>query len=332
MPFIIPPTQPTTTPVGPYVPPTFDTPVVSSSATVLTRRVPYVSPSEYKAAPTAVNTGSLVPGAAQSIEMSELANVLLRASDWVDLFCFHGPDGTLAASPTVQSAWVTSKREGVGLICNFKPILAVTGVALGPGPSNLTALTDQDAQQISVDDIIIRLGQRRLFGPGLNAHGRQYAVWSYISGYPHMSLAMDAGAGDMQIVVEPGVPGAEGITPYGVYPGTQLTIRDATGGTEVVMVASADGVLVTLTAPLQNDHTVPDQPDYIYVTALPDAVEQATISLTSCLIKLRGSTAMVMAGQPGNTPTKQAADSVGGLGDLETAERLLMPFRTVYRA
>jgi hypothetical protein len=46
-----------------------------------------------------------VPGGSAGQQASELYNVLLRASDWVDLICFHGPDGTLAASPTIQSGW-----------------------------------------------------------------------------------------------------------------------------------------------------------------------------------------------------------------------------------
>jgi hypothetical protein len=324
--------------VTPFAPAPFTDPVVAPSATTLSRRQPYVSPSELRAAPTALALGNLVPGASAGQQASELYNVLLRASDWVDLICFHGPDGTLAASPTIQSGWVTPKQGRLALICNCKPILAVCGVALGPGPQSVTDIGDCAAQGISIETSIIALNgaASMLGGSSLGSvwpagrGWRSYAVWSYIAGYPHMTLAAPSAASDQSLTVAGSVPGGDD-EPYGVYPGTQLTVRDAAGGVEVCVVQSVNGALLELASPLQYKHRVPAAPDFVYVTALPHAVEQATISLASCLVKLRGTRAAVMP-SAGQAATKTALIQSGGLEDYEVAVDLLHPFTTVYRA
>lgn len=325
--------------VTPFAPAPFDTPIVAPSATTLSRRQPYISPSELAAAPTALALKNLVPGGSAGQQASELYNVLLRASDWVDLICFHGPDGTLAASPTIQSGWVTPKHGRLALICNCKPILAVTGLALGAGPQALTDIGDVAAQRISIETSIIALNGPAPIpsgGPspvpvgwGSSRGWRQYAVWSYIAGYPHMVLAAPSIAGAESLTVAGSVPGQP--EPYGVYPGTQLTVRDALGGVEVAVVQSVAGDVLSLGSPLQFPHKVPVFPDFVYVTALPHGVEQATISLASCLIKLRGTRAAVMP-SAGQAATKTALISSGGLEDYEVAVDLLKPFTTVYRA
>jgi hypothetical protein len=326
--------------VTPFSPAPFDTPIVSPSATTLSRREPYISPSELKAAPTALALNNLVPGASAAQQASELYNVLLRASDWVDLICFHGPDGTLAASPTIQSGWVTPQHGRLAFICNFKPILAVTGMALGPGPAQLSDIGDSAAQQISIETSIIALNGAAsvLGGSSLGSvsvwptgRWRTYAVWSYIAGYPHMVLAEACAAGDQSITVAGSVPGQD--EPYGVYPGTQLTVRDPAqnSGVEVCVVESVAGAALALASPLRYAHKVPTEPDCVYVTALPHGVEQATISLASCLIKLRGTRAAVMP-SAGGQAIRTALISAGGLEDYEVAVDLLKPFTTVYRA
>jgi hypothetical protein len=282
--------------------------------------------------------GNLVPGGSAAQQASELYNVLLRASDWVDLICFHGPDGTLAASPTVQSGWVTAKQGRLALVCNCKPILEVSGVALGAGPGQLQDIGDSAAQGISIETSIIALngpvpafGAMSLGSAWRTRRGKTYAVWSYIAGYPHMVLAAPSAAGDTSLTVAGSVPGQA--EPYGVYPGTQLTVRDpaSNSGVEVCVVASVAGSTLNLASPLQFKHAVPAYPDFVYVTALPHGVEQATISLASCLIKLRGTRAAVMP-SAGSAATKTALISAGGLEDYEVAVDLLHPFTTVYRA
>lgn len=327
--------------VSPFAPAPFTVPIVSPSATTLSRREPYISPSELKAAPTALALSNLVPGGSAAQQASELYNVLLRASDWVDLICFHGPDGTLAASPTVQAGWVAPKQGRLALVCNFRPILAVTGVALGAGPQSLSDIGDSAAQGVSIDSpSIIALNNPAPALSGISVASawpgarrwRTYAVWSYIAGYPHMVLAAPSAAGDATLTVASSVPGQS--EPYGVYPGTQLTVRDPAqnSGVEVCVVSSVAGEVLTLASPLRYKHVVPAVPDFVYVTALPHAVEQACISLASCLIKQRGTRAAQMASQPGGATSKGALAQAGALEDYELAIDNLHPFISVYRA
>ena len=327
--------------VAPFSPEPFSTPVIAPQATTLSRRIPYLAPSEYKAAPTAVATAGLVPGGSVSSNAAELYAALLRASDWADLLCFHGPDGTLAASPTVEAGWVTPKARGdMWLQCAMRPILEVIGIAMGSSPGQLTSMDSSQAGNVSIDGNLIMLtnssggiqpfSPTRLVAPA-GRSGRTYAAWSYVAGFPHCILAANAAEGAETITVQSAVPG--GATPYGVYPGTQLTIRDtATGsGYEDVVVSAVNGSVLTLATPLQFAHTIPAYPDYIPVSAMPHGVQQAVISLASCLIKTRGTKSMVMPSTPGGVPTKAAMGQAGGLDDFDIAQQLLKSFTTVYR-
>lgn len=311
----------------PFVPATLATTVVNPQTASLFRRTPYISASEYRFAPTAVDTKKLVSGSTKqdADSIASLVAVINRASSWADMFCFHRADGTLAASPTTESMWVTAKPDSsVRLICNYKPVLELTGLAMGTSPSQLANIDANTAADTWIDGKTIVVPGSWSVGPTLTfprpvgPFGRVLAVWTYISGFPHTSLATNAAVGATSIAV--------GTTPYGVYAGTQLTVNDG-ASTEVVTVSAAPtGTTINLAAPLQYAHTVPLAPDLLRVTALPWAVEQAVIALTSCLIKTQGSRAMVMPATPGGVPTHQALAEAGALEDFEIAADLLEPF------
>lgn len=325
---------------GPFIPTPLATPVVASEAVSVTRALPYISLSQYRFAPTAVGTTQLVPGSTSQTTDSaaSLAQVIQRASSWIDQFCFHTPDGTLAASVTTESMWVKIKPNGdIPLISKYRPILDVQGVAIGPIPGDLTSLTNTVGNSIWIENKIVWLAASwwatatfpgYLFAPTFN--GGVYAVWSYTNGYPHASLASSVSAGATSLTLTPGLPGATTLS--GVYPGTQLTIKD-NADTEVITVSSVSGKTVTIPSPgLQFAHTVPTYPDSIMVTAVPWAVEQACISLTSMLIKTRGTRAQVLPSAAGSKATKQALAQAGALEDFEIACNLLQPYQTVFLA
>ncbi len=330
---------------SPFVPTPFGTPVVNPAAVSVTRRIPYISVSEYRFAPTAVGTTDLVPGSPNQAADSaaSLAQVIERASSWMDTWCFHTADGTLAASVSVESAWVKVKTNGdVPLISKYKPILDVQGVAVGPSPGNLTNIGAITAGGIWIDDKVIwvpgvwNLSPATSFPIYFGRHdGTLYAVWTYTNGFPVTALAANALAGATSIQVQP--TNADGTGVSGVYaananfPGSQLTIHDS-GSTEVVTVASsyAGGTTLPLAAPLQYAHTVPASPDMIRVAALPWALEQACISVTSILIKTRGTRAQILPMLPGQQPGRQALAQAGALDDWEIARRLLHPYQTVF--
>jgi hypothetical protein len=317
-----------------FAPTPFAKPVVSPDTATLFRRTPYISASEYRATPTAVATKGLVPGGSESDSLAALAAVIARASDWVDTLCFHRADGTLAASPATESGWITLKAGGrLALICNFKPILEVDGLALGTSGAGLANIGEDAAQAITISGSIIYvaagaggLGPAPWFPSVPTVNGKVYAVWTYVNGYPHTFLAAEADAKDESIEVGPSVPGGSKV--YGVYPGTQLTIHDG-ASTEVIVVSSVEGLKLNLGAGLAYDHALPAAPDATRVSAVPWIVEQACISLVSCLIKMRGSRAMVLPQSPSSSgPSKQAVAQSGGLKDYETAVDMLRAFTT----
>lgn len=324
--------------MSPTVPTPFAEPVVAPNTTTLFRRTPYISPNEYKQAPTAVATNNLVPGGGEDDQVSELASTILRASGWVDDICFHQAPGTLAAMLSTESAWVRPKGNGeLLLFCNLAgpncPILQVNGVALGRNPQELQSIGSSEAQAITIDGQTIRIPSCELpegstFGASPTAsNGSTYAVWNYVSGFPHTTLAEPVEAGANSIAVASAEPGAEAI--YGVYEGTQLTIHDG-ASTEVVVVSSVDGLTLNLASALQYAHSVPPAPNSIRVSAIPWVVEQACISLTSALIKKRGGRAMVMPSAPGGMTkgggAQRQESQPGGTSDEKTAMRLLKAY------
>lgn len=317
----------------PFQPTPFATSYVTPQANSSLRRFPYISLQEYQAAPTAVSTAALVPNGTAAQSQQALADTIMRASGWIDEHCFHDAGGTLAASVSVESSPIRVKNGAIRLICKYKPILEVQGIALGVNPNQLASLTSNPG--ISVDGKIITLPPVAVSGPpgdylpGLGSAwgGYSYAAWSYVNGFPHTALAAPVTLGATAIQVEPSTP--DGTTVCGIYPGTQLTIFDGVNTETVVAAAAPTGTTINLAAPTAFAHTLPTAPDTIRVSSIPRAVEQACISLTSCLIKLRGSKAMVMPTGPGTgAPSKQALVQAGGLQDFDVACKLLKPFRT----
>lgn len=314
-----------------FVPEPFTSPAVNPDTATLFRRAPYISPSEYKQTPTAVAVSGLVPGGSPAENEAALAAVISRASDWVDTICFHRADGTLAASPSTESGWIRVKDNGtLQIICNYKPVLEVDALAIGSGPNSMSNIGQEAAEELTIEGQIIQLSQAspirsiQTFYPSTRTvGGKVYVVWTYVNGYPHTSLTETATAKAKAVKVAPSVPG--GAVVYGAYPGTQLTIHDGEN-TEVIVVSSVAGLTLN-TSELQYEHKIPAAPNSTRVSAIPWVVEQACISLTSALIKMRGSRAMVLPQSAGGGGAgKQAPMQAGGEKDIELAFELLQPF------
>lgn len=323
-----------------FAPTPFTTPFVVPRAASQYTSIPYISPSEYRFAPTAVGTSGLVPGATnpQVASLESLAQVLARATAWANEIMFHDNTGSMAANVVTEADYFTVKPDGsVALICNYRPLLEVVGIAVGPSPGEQANLDSTATTMLSVSNKVITLpsvasnsGPVPNFGQWPSVNGKVFVTWQYVVGYPHTSLAANATAGATSIAVQAsGLAGTGfvGVDPFTVP--TQLRIVDG-GATETVVVTAISGLVCTLNAPLQFSHTVPAGPDFIPVTALPWGIEEATISLTNVLIKLKGSRAQVMAASPGQTPSGTEIAQVGASADLSTAMRLLKPFTNVF--
>lgn len=331
---------------APYFPVQLAAPIVNPSVgSSGASPIPYISNTVYSFAPTAMDPKNLVPGGTPAQMAQSLADTLLRASRWVDNFCFgmdpSGGGGSLAASLSVESAYVSVRAGGLKLICDYRPIVEVTGIDVGANPAYVQSVGPLVASQARIGrrTIYVPLSSGTLFGragdygnptpPAAQVQGRLYAVWSYVSGYPHTLLSDNVSAGATSCVVE-ATNGAGGL--WGVYPNvTSLTLYDQ-ASTETVLVTGVTpgtSTATLTTSPFQNAHVVPAAPDFIPVSAIPADVQQAAISMTTMLIKIRGARAMVMPSMPGGMPGRQSLAQAGALEDWDIAAKLLRPYRVL---
>lgn len=323
-----------------FVPTPFTTPVIAPNSYQAYREAPYISPSQYRFAPTAVATNGLVAGSSSESTDStaSLAQVIQRASAWIDNHCFHRSDGSLVSSITVEQMMVTLKPGGQAVfLVNFKPLRQLVGLALGPYSGNLQSVSSQTAAAIILGEKSFTLPGWSYQGnttgfvtPWPTVDGRILGVYSYIAGWPHSTLSASVAAGSTTLTVNPPVPGAT--TLYGAYAGTPLTIKDGANTETVVLASDPTGLTLNLVSGTTFSHALPAAPDATMVTALPSSVEQACISVVNVLLKTQGMRAQVLPGSIGAaTPNqKQAMARAGALGDFELAESLLKPFQTVY--
>ena len=326
-----------------FTPTPFATPVIAARTATQLRSAPYISVSQYRFAPTSVGTLALVPKSAQpQVDSTEtLAVTISEASQWMDTHCFHRNDGSFAANVTNEQMWVKVKpNQSAVLICNFKPIIEVVGLALGPSPTQLQNISANTAGLLVIGEKTITLpgvfvsgtttvGNTVLFNGFPSYNGGMLAVYSYIAGYPHTTLASSAIAGATSITVNPPTPG--GTVLYGVYAGTALTIKDGANTETVVASAAPTGLTVSLQSGLANAHNIPNSPDGITVTALPNDLERACIHLTNVLLKAQGMRAQMPASLGSATPAqRQGLGRAGVLADFDVACHLLKPYRTTF--
>jgi hypothetical protein len=270
-----------------------------------------------------------------------LAITISEASQWMDTHCFHRNDGSFAATITNEQMWVKVKpNQSAVLICNFKPIIEVVGLAVGPAPGQLQTISQNQANLLVIGNNTITIpgvfvsgtttvGNSVLFNGYPAYNGGMLAVYTYVAGYPHTTLAATAQAGATTITVNPPNPG--GTVLYGAYAGTALTIKDGAQTETVTLSEAPSGLTLNLASPLVNTHTVPNSPDAITVTALPNDLERACIHLTNVLLKAQGMRAQMPPSIGSATPaTRQGLGRAGVLADFDVACKLLAPYKTSF--
>lgn len=274
-----------------------------------TTRTPYITAAEFQASPTGINVSQLVPRGTQEQNIDALNVAISRASSYIDMFCKQ----TLAATTDTQSGRFRIQRAGyLRIPVPFSPIIAVNSVKVGFSPSSLTTMPnlsdlwiDRKVVTFPIQTVQLNVGYSSLY-----SDGRAYVVLEYVNGWANTLLANAVSAGSSTITVD---------SSLGIQPGVQLTIYDP-AHTEVVVVASVSGNVLTLASPVDYAHEAG-----FNVSALPAAVKQAAVMLTAALIKTRGSEAIVMS------QLRQQASSVvpiedGGFQDVAIAKELLLPF------
>jgi len=288
---------------------------------------PYISTSDYVAAPTGVDVSALIPGGSTAANLMALAVTIRSASGWANNLCNQM---ILAATLDTQMAsGLLVRRDGtVRVVCDFWPVLELDSFSAGSTPSTMAAVSQTSdiwmkGRKVLVVPVSGLSGPSNQFSwPGPMLPGdRVYAQWSYWNGWPHTTLAHAVATSDTSIIVTNTMPAA--------LAGRVMTIWDG-ASTEQLAIASTftGGTTLPLVGNPQFTHALPTAPASIMVSTFPDEIRQAVVSLTSALIKTRGAEAYEM-GAVGQEPSKSELIEGGGLEDLSVAVDLLSQYKRV---
>lgn len=282
---------------------------------------PYLTLTEFKNAPTALDYGNLVVGGNQAAQDAELSNAILRASSWIDQYC----NQIIGATTNTEQQRTRFKTDGtLRLHPKYFPVVALTSLSYGPTPLNLTAVTDCSVAWFEEQEIIFPASQLPTtmssqgplsFGfPG--TPGREvFTKYTYVNGYANTTLGANSNVGATTLTVASGT---------GIVAGEMLTIYDG-ASTEQVTVASTytfGSTTVPLVSATLFAHTAG-----VSVSALPAAVKEAAILMTSTFLKIRGDSALVLSVT--NNPGTQVDGSQQLGNDTAFAQMLLKPFRRI---
>lgn len=296
----------------PYSPILLDPPVVNPSIAGWSRPFPYLSPSQFNAQVTALDTANLLNDGDAAQQTQALYDLIRQAGSHIDTFCFGSSPsvkgGSLCATNDVEQWRFKVIQNELRLACKYRPLIQLTSCDIGFSLLNMQSIGPQVAALVfpKVVTWVVPIGgylwqpngpQPYLNGPIRNGLWL-WVVWSYDNGYPHTALAAPVEAGSSTLHLEP-TSQAGGL--IGVVPGqTALDVLDYTGDAEsapeTVIVESVSGSTITTTAPLLYNHTPPDAPDFIPVSGMPWAVQRAAVECVASLIKYQGDGSIILQG------------------------------------
>lgn len=282
---------------------------------------PYLTVEEFKDAPTSIDIDNLVFNSQDPDDQdAELANVIARASSWIDTFC----NQVLAA--TTESEQQRSRYSTDGSIRfhpRYSPVVALTSMEYGY-PPNLMSLPDCSVAWIEDEEIIVpnaTLGTWTSQGPLQfgsigTASGRNevFLRYTYVNGYANTAIKT-AFAQDLFLTVEDGT---------GILAGEMLKIYDGQFSENVTVADNYvfGSTTVPITRQLVYDHAAG-----VSISALPPAVKQACILVTTAFLKTRGDSSMTMQVTTSPGTALPNADKVGQ--EIALAMQLLQPYRRV---
>lgn len=285
--------------------------------------LPLISPSQWNAYPTGLSGQILLPGGTQLEQTLALFTVIQQATSYADEYCFGGYGGFVARN-FVQEDRVRILNGTIKLRCIVPP-LALTGLNF-PLMNYTTPLSP--TAQISGRIITYALDSMSFDSTAYGyfsspyASGDVWVQWMYVGGWAHTSLAEDVISGATTITLTPNQSNG---TVAGLYVGQTLWIQDPINGVEPITIQSVSGSTVTLQDPLQFAHTIPANPDFIAVTAVPESVRTAAILLTSMYVLNRGDQVIALNPMRSSPPVQGA----GSQSDLEQQAINLLSTYTV---
>ena len=282
---------------------------------------PYLTLDEFKNAPTAIDISNLVFSSQDpDVQDAELTNVIARASSWIDTWC----NQVLAATTETENMRGRTSNDGTLRIHpRYNPIIALTGFSYGNPSTSLSPISDPSIAWIEDQEIIIPYGNQLFnyssqgplqFSWGPSSRSEVFINVQYVAGYANTTIN-SANAGDTVITVADGT---------GITIGLRMKIYDGYNS-EFVTVASSyvfGSSTVPLTSALQYDHLNNES-----ISALPPAVKEAAILVTTAFLKVRGDSSMTMAISTSAGHGSANSDKLSD--EINLAKELLQPFRRV---
>jgi len=282
---------------------------VAPTAATYATRVPYITPGEFRAHPTGVDTKQLVPSGDPAQNDQALLQIIRRASSYADSIA----EKILAATLDTQYGRYTLQRDGsVRVPLDFSPIVAVDTVTAGlRAGSQIALVQDEDW---SLEGRILSVPTSLSAASGTKV----FVTVRYINGWSNAVLTGSAFVGGTSVTVSNGL---------GLVPGLTLSLSGDRTSEFVVIAPSyvpstAPGpVTVPLATPLAFGYVTGD-----VATAIPASVKLAVIFLTAGIIKARGSGGLVMASTHANPEQEASFHDVAGT-DLAMAIDALAQYR-----
>jgi hypothetical protein len=295
-------------------------PYVSTYAT----QGPYITASEFLNAPTGVDVSQLLPASGPLTQSQTLANLIRRASGWADSLC----NQKLAATVDTRSgSWRVRNDGTIRVPLQFHPVLGIATITAGYTPSTMTPLDSvllvdvwPDSKNI-VTIPVVGAGNSLIYPNYYRSLPDDiYATVQYINGWfdAQITAAVAPGATSVAVTSTLGLNPGQSVYLYGGTDGEVVTVAQ----TFVPTTATAPGT-VPLASPVVGAYLAGDT-----LTAMPQQIKQAVISLTCVLIKTRGAEAIAMASMR-SQPTETEKMESGASDDWEAAVDLLQEFKRV---
>ena len=296
---------------------------MTTGITPILRQVsrPYLSLAEFKNAPTALDYGNIVAGGTQAAQDAELTNAITRASSWIDQYC----NQIIGATLDVEQQRARIRPDGtIRFHPKYFPIVQLNSFTWKATPTDQANSCDPSVAWIEEQQIVIPYASSSpsmssqgplSFGFPYSNRAEVFINYSYVNGYANALSTASASAGATSIVVDNAV---------GILPGENLKIFDG-ASTENIQISSSytlGSTTLQLASPLQYAHSAG-----VSVSALPAAVKEAAILVTSAYLKIRGDASLVL--DVTNRPGQQIDGSQKVGSDIAHAQDLLLPFRRI---
>lgn len=280
---------------------------------------PYITIQEYKQAPTAVDVDDLVGGGTSAINDQELENVVARASSWIDSHC----NQVLGATVDTDSLRCRVGRDGLLTVHpRFAPVTQVVSMSYGPLPSSMSAV-DVSMLWIEPQQIVLPLHAFSTAFVGPLQFGGNYSLTqdmfvnvTYVNGYANTVASASVAASATSIPVSDLTGFSDNMT-FEIFDGEYSEILTVGPGFSETTGAGN----LPVSSPSRFAHAAG-----VAVSALPPAVKQAAIYVTSAILKSRGNASLVMQQlTPGTFQNMNPSSIV----DLNSAWDLLRPYRRI---